>query len=861
MRGSKDNEQMHDLKLEELLEVGVGGKATPEDNNQYLKKLDRQLKIEEEMMSDGRVAFEKEVRRAKEKSREHTTDYGLQMLRSSIDPIAIGILEYVEKSFSGTRGRIDKAAHLLKDMDYEAVAYLAMRSILDSITLQHTLTKCATRIAGCIQDQKRFSKFEQECRPLYDTIKKSIKQKTSYVHKHIIMARYANKANIEWDEWKVEEKVHLGTTLIGIIIKQTGFIQVVERKRGRNNTPKFVEATPKTMKWIEEKLSKSSLLNPLYYPTIISPKSWSHVFKGGYHSPFIRQMSMIKTRNQNFLSEISNRIDEMKPVYDSINALQDTSWRINRPVFQVLETFYNQNNPIGKIPPKESLELPAKPTSITDKKEFAEWVKNNKQTWTAWKHRASKVHEFNAKIESKRIQIRKIIKLAKTFEKEPEIYFPHQLDFRGRAYPVPMFLNPQGVEHARALLEFSKGERMGNNPESAKWLAIHGANQYGEDKCSLEDRVDWVNKNEQFILESAANPLNSDFWKSADKPFCFLAFCFEWKGYKENGANHETHIPVAVDGTCNGLQVFSLLLRDEVGGAATNLIPSDKPQDIYGIVADRTIEALQNEDSDDYYHPKYEVSKKLLAQQWLRLGINRKLTKRPVMVVPYSGTLHACREYIEKYVVDEVKEHEWGDELFFPTMYLARIVWAQINRTVIKAREAMDWLQKVSRLASMEDLPLNWSTPSGFIVLQQYREVRTRRIETKLGEGIVKLAVATEEGTRLSRRRQRSGCSPNYIHSLDSSMLSLVTCKMKSQGVNHFAMIHDSYGVHATNVDQLSKSLRRVCVDMFEEDLLAKFRDEIHAMLSPRNQKKIPPLPEKGSLDLDKVLESDYFFA
>ena len=45
----------------------------------------------------------------------------------------------------------------------------------------------------------------------------------------------------------------------------------------------------------------------------------------------------------------------------------------------------------------------------------------------------------------------------------------------------------------------------------------------------------------------------------------------------------------------------------------------------------------------------------------------------------------------------------------------------------------MEWLKQVTRLASKEDLPLTWSTPSGFIVLQQYREVttRSRRIETK----------------------------------------------------------------------------------------------------------------------------------
>jgi DNA-directed RNA polymerase, mitochondrial len=191
---------------------------------------------------------------------------------------------------------------------------------------------------------------------------------------------------------------------------------------------------------------------------------------------------------------------------------------------------------------------------------------------------------------------------------------------------------------------------------------------------------------------------------------------------------------------------------------------------------------------------------------------------------------------------------------------LAQIMWRQIDRTVVKAREAMNWLQQVSRLASSEDLPITWTTPSGFVVLQQYRESRSRRVETKLGEGIVKLSIA-EDTSRLNRRRQRSGCSPNYIHSLDSAMMSLVTCKMKTQGIHHFAMIHDSYGVHATSVDKLSKCLRLVCVEMFQEDLLKKFGSEIFAMLSTKNQKKFPKLPNKGTLELEKVIESEYFFA
>ena len=853
---------MDKLQLKELLEVGVGGLNQSDSKEQYLQKLERQLQLEEEMHTAGVMRTNREETRARNKSREHTTSYGLTLLKSAIEPVSNRIKEIVEQS-RNSQGRVDIATMILRDIDPDAAAYLALKSILDSITLQNTLTKAAMKIATCVEDQIKFTKFERECEILYKILKEDIKHKTSYVHKHLIMTRYMNKAKVDWKPFKNTDKVHLGTKLISIIIEQTGFIKIVERSEGSKKnprTPKYVEATEKTMKWIDEKSKRNSVLNPLFYPTIVQAKPWLHPYRGGYHSPLIRQMTMIKTRNNNYLTEIANKVDDMKAVYDSTNALQDTSWKINKQVLQVMEVFYNQNTPIGKIPPTENIPLPPKPHSITDKEKFKEWLKTNKETWVDWKHRASKVHEFNARIVSKRLQFKKIIELAKQFEQEASIYFPHQLDFRGRAYPIPMFLNPQGVEHARALLTFAKGERMSNNKDSARWLAIHGANQYGEDKCSLDERVEWVKENEQFILEAARDPLNNNFWRSADKPFCFLAFCFEWLGYHENGDKHETHIPVSVDGSCNGLQIFSLLLRDEIGGAATNLVPSEKPQDIYAIVAEKTKEVLEQETSNEKFLNKYHMTRKEIAQEWLRIGINRKLTKRSVMVVPYSGTLYACRKYIDEYLRDEVNEHYFGDKTLAPTQYLARIVWEAINSTVVKAREAMGWLQEISRLASEEDLPLTWSTPSGFIVLQQYREISSRRIETKLGESIVKLKVA-DETNQLSRRRQRSGCSPNFIHSLDSAAMALVTCKMKAQGVHHFAMVHDSYGVHATNVERLSKGLRQVFVEMFEDDLLDKFRKEISDLLSPRNQSKIPPLPTRGKLRLEKVLDSDYFFA
>ena len=41
-----------------------------------------------------------------------------------------------------------------------------------------------------------------------------------------------------------------------------------------------------------------------------------------------------------------------------------------------------------------------------------------------------------------------------------------------------------------------------------------------------------------------------------------------------------------MDATCNGVQILSLLLKDEEIGEWTNLVPQDKPKDLYQEICD-----------------------------------------------------------------------------------------------------------------------------------------------------------------------------------------------------------------------------------------------------------------------------------
>ena len=72
-----------------------------------------------------------------------------------------------------------------------------------------------------------------------------------------------------------------------------------------------------------------------------------------------------------------------------------------------------------------------------------------------------------------------ILKLnqAQKFRDFEEIFFPYNVDFRGRAYPVPPHLSIVGSDLCRALLMFAHPKALGKN--GLYWLKVHLANLAG----------------------------------------------------------------------------------------------------------------------------------------------------------------------------------------------------------------------------------------------------------------------------------------------------------------------------------------------------------------------------------------------
>ena len=843
------------------------------------ESFEEERKWELAMQERGRQRYLRSVNALKEKESEGNTSYGLSLIKHALSDVEEGIRAYVEKAKAGGRGRKATAAKYLFDMDLAVVSFLTLRKMVDNLSREMPLQNFATTIANEIMFEAKLKALKEEDTPRWNMTKYYLQHSQGRKYKSTVLNYAIGKSlYVTFEPWPANERIQLGTRLVEIVCETTGLF-AIRQDPAKNKKQGYyrVHATEKVMEWVTHHNAHAEIMNPDYYPTLIPPKPWTTAYNGGYwHQNPMLVTPIMKTQDKTYLKALDSLIygGHIEEVRQAINALQATAWSINTPILEVAEAIWNAGGDRAGLPPQDAHHLPLCPICGADITETAsalvrhECLENcDKEIFLQWKREAKEVRELNAMETGKRIGVAKTLKIASTMSQHEKFYFPYQLDFRGRIYTIPAYLTPQGTDLSKALLRFADARPLGNM-QAVKWLAIHVSNTFGNDKVSLDDRHSWTLQHQEQILSCAADPLGDTWWMEADEPFCFLAACMEWAGYVNEGLSYPSSLPIAMDGTCNGLQIFSLILRDEVGGAAVNLVPMDMPQDIYGIVA-KKVQARLEEDAANPAKDKdiHTSSGKMTfnphkdAKILLQLPISRKMTKRQVMVLPYGGTMQSCIEYTRVWMKENA---QWPDHSEFNrlSILLAQYIWDAIGSTVIKAREAMDYLQGMARAVSKLNRPIHWKTPCGLPVKQGYKKYDMEEIRTLVGDKMVKLRNPTNE-VGYNKVKQANSISPNFVHSLDAAALMRTVSSCACSGIHSFAMIHDSYGTHAADAPLLAATLRETFVSMFggEHDILAAFEKELLERNIDLKPEDLPARPAFGSLNVDKVRESLFFFA
>jgi len=793
----------------------------------------RQKLIESESSAIG----VKRYREALSTRGEDEMPAGTRLISTAIAPLSAAIEEHVDAALSGKAKRGKEVVKYLSQFNYDEVAFMTAKTCIESLSDNKTAQAVASILARRLNEMLDYSNLKEQDPQAWRRYTNRIKNHPtmSIDHLHVIVKKQMEWAGISVIKWDSRDKVKLGVLLIDLMCETTGLVAIKHFNAGKNRaTCKLLVSTEATRKWLEQSHRRSELLQPFDMPMVCIPKDWSSAYGGGYLSE-TSNYPLIKTANKTYLDELSDH--EMPIVYGAVNTLQRTGWQVNKAIFTAMTKAWKLGGKIGKLPSTEDEPLPPKMYDSKDE-----------EAHKRWKRRAAAVHTANHKTCSSRIQLASKLWVAEKYQDEKQFFYPYALDWRGRAYPVSAGLNPQGDDSAKALLKFAEGKPLGVN--GAYWLAIQGANCYGVDNVPFSERIAFIEENYDAIIHSAMFPLETEWWQKADKPWCFLAFCLEWNAMLMCPKREEfiSYLPIAFDGTCNGLQNFSAMLRDEIGGQAVGLLPTDTPPDVYTDVLNEAERLIAEEDS-------------FMATKWAG-SLVRELCKRNTMTMPYGVTIYGMKEQImESFDKMRANGHKFGFEVGLQdATYLANVNYRAIGNIVVAARQAMDWLKGVAAIASKDGLPISWVTPSGLPVLQSYSRRFEKRYDFDISGKRFQMMMRLESG-KLDKHKQAAGIAPNFVHSLDASHLMLTVNYCAEAGVTSFAMIHDSYGTHAADADTLSLQLRRAFHDQYSADVLGDLRESILAKLDDSAKKEVAPLPDRGKLELDRVLDSEYFFA
>ena len=772
-----------------------------------------QVQLEKEAISCGRMRLHESLKTLEEKSYASASVYGTASITSALP----GVIKEVESSFNklnkGQAGQYYKPiAQHLNELEPLAIATIALKITFDKVfSMQrdaNLLVPVFIAIGTALENECKFRWYRHHHPGLFRYIEdKYFHSSCGTAQKVSIASQMFGKRDIRWPSWNLKTKTLLGKWALLAIINSTGWFQVSKKKLPRKRYSYRVVPTPEFDAQKEQLIKTAELFSGIPWPMLIEPNDWSYSSDGSInHGGYLTNQLM---KGHELTRRGNPTIRHGRIPLEFLNKLQKVSYRVNKHVLYTARCLRDRGRVVGKFIPIHESFKPPKPPDIADNDEARQ------------KYKRETAEAYNAdRINFKRsVRTRTQLEAAEKF-KDEVFYLCWSFDYRGRAYPIPAFLTPQDTDFGKSLIRFADESKV--TDDARLWLAFQVATTFGKDKESIEDRYKWVEDNLDLITRVAIDPIDSlPEWEDVEEPWQFMASCHEYYHCCILKDKETTGLMVAVDATCSGLQILAGLAKDQSTASLVNVCPGDKPSDAYKAVA---IEA-----------------KKYLPQR-MHAWMDRKTVKRTVMTIPYNATKDSSRRYIREALKDKGIEHT-PDEL----TEVVSAVYKSMDAIVPGPMRVMHWIKKhVGEYIKNGATEVEWITPSGFIVNQKRNLIETKRMELELlGRVSIRLPNGIETP---SVSKHKSSTAPNFIHSLDASILH---CSFQ-QFNGPFTVIHDSVLTRAGDMGTLNSLVRKTYTGIFTSDCwLTRFGEIINASEPP---------PIVGTLDPKVVQESTYFF-
>ena len=698
----------------------------------------------EPSLTEGIKNYRRRTRKAVSKKRESQTLYGRYAYKQTLDTLA----EHVEKlvsTKSHSPKRFGAEWQRLKALKPLLVAHIVSTTVLDSLSTPVRKTTLASTVGHKLVDEINFIHLKVSHPKLWKKMQHGKNKRVAYKFKRIYLCRQADRHfGRNWRlDLSLESTVKVGLAVLQLFKQVTGLIDFEKQKVNRIKWHYIVVPTKHALKLIDHINKRGELLNPFYLPVEVEPRKWTNSDNGGYQFPPDVNWSFIKG-----IRKTSTSTDYTKAL-NAANTLQKTSHRVNPLVLGVSREMFRRRSRL---------------LEEVDSRVAAFGETNDTR---GYRRCQAKRYEERRKTLHETILTDNLLSLAGRFS-EKEIYMPVQADFRGRLYYAPKYLNPQGTDLARGLLQFA-------TPTSVRscedWFLVGGANSFGI-KGSLEDRQQWALKNERQHKAIANDPLSNQGWLEAASPYPYLAWCFEFSQWITNRHTFRSSLPVRLDHHASGLQIVACLFEDKHLMKLTNLSDAPKPTDFYVTVLEKLKKFLGKSTRPEDH-------------RWLGLQIDRKLIKGLTVSYMYGGSNFGLEQVIKSWYVEQHSD-AFGKDFY-----------KEANNLRQRFQEALDDVSStptkfLKHAREMQtDEPLSLESPSGFVISNDYKKHNKVRLVTTVNNEKVdaKIRVPT---TEFNKRAATQALPANLVHTYDSAVLHSVLADNEWEQI---VTLHDCYGI------------------------------------------------------------------
>jgi DNA-directed RNA polymerase len=325
------------------------------------------------------------------------------------------------------------------------VAYITLSTLFNSLVETNDKAKIATAIGAQLSNEARFHYVSKTQPQAWKRLVSYAKEHGSARHQTRFIFNTAAKSGIDaGEEWDFKDRTLLGEWLLGLLEEAELITIRSDTVKGRTRSEILIQ--DHVLAWLEEYREKADagslpMITPLYAPMTTVPRDWSTPFNGGYETLRYRLVSR---------GLADYRAADMSRVYQAVNAMQHTAWRIHPGMLELITRLWSEGTKVGKLPLGVQQAVP-------DRVPTEDWEQMAPEERKARALELRAVHNQNRQAASDQITVNMILAQARELVDEPAIYMPYYLDFRGRAYCQPL-LNPQSAGFTRSMMEFAHGK-------------------------------------------------------------------------------------------------------------------------------------------------------------------------------------------------------------------------------------------------------------------------------------------------------------------------------------------------------------------------------------------------------------------